>query len=66
MGLKSKPLDQVRKTVPNVLLQPADEIVRINLNVPKTIRTKWKAIANERDMTVTDLIIEAVNIYSNE
>jgi hypothetical protein len=65
MALKSKPLDQVRKSVPNVQLQP-DEIVRINLNVPKSIRTKWKAIANDRDMTVTDLIIEAVSKYSNE
>lgn len=65
MALKSKPLDQVRATVPNVLMQ-TDEIVRVNLNVPKSIRTKWKAIANERDMTVTDLIIDAVSKYSNE
>lgn len=66
MALKSKPLDQVRN-VPNVqMLQPADEIVRVNLNVPKSVRTKWKDIANKRDMTVTELIIEAVSKYSNE
>lgn len=64
MALKSKPLDQVRN-VPTVQI-PTDEIVRVNLNVPKSIRTRWKDIANKRDMTVTDLIIEAVSKYSNE
>lgn len=64
MALKSKPLDQVRN-VPTVQI-PTDEIVRVNLNVPKSIRTRWKDIANKRDMTVTDLIIDAVSKYSNE
>lgn len=64
MALKSKPLDQVRN-VPTVQIL-TDEIVRVNLNVPKSIRTRWKDIANKRDMTVTDLIIEAVSKYSDE
>lgn len=63
MALKSKKLDQVRPTVANVTVL-GEDLVRINLNVPHSIRKKWKDIANDRDTTLTDLIIEAMEKYT--
>lgn len=74
MALKSKDLNQVRTTIAAVPIKPAqpavtemkNEIVRVNLNVPKALRQQWKTMAVAREMTVTELIIEAVSKYSNE
>lgn len=65
MALKSKPLDQVRPDVP-VAAAAQDEIVRVNLNVPKSTRTAWKSMALQRGVTLADLINEAMNKYSIE
>ena len=65
MALKSKPLDQVRPDVPTSAAAQ-DELVRVNLNVPKTTRTEWKTIALQRGMTLGDVIIEAMGKYSKE
>ena len=65
MSLKSKPMSQVRQ-LPAVSMLTEEEQVRINLNVAKSIRNKWKSAALKREKTMTELIIEAMIIYSNE
>lgn len=65
MALKSKPLDQVRPDVP-VAAAAQDEIVRVNLNVPKSTRTAWKTAALRQGMTLAELINEAMSKYSND
>lgn len=65
MALKSKPLHEVRPTIP-LSTVTQDEIVRVNLNVPKRVRQAWKARALQEDKTLTDLIVEAMNRYSHE
>lgn len=64
MALKSKPLDQVRPNVPTAAAAQ-DEIVRVNLNVPKSTRTAWKAAALQQGVTLAELINEAMSKYSN-
>ena len=65
MALKSKPLDQVRTGVP-VAAAAQDEMVRVNLNVPKSTRTSWKTAALQKGVTLAELINEAMSIYSNK
>lgn len=60
MALKSKPLETVRPDVP-VAEVTREDLVRVNLLVPASLRKRWKAAALEADTTVTDLIIEAMN-----
>jgi hypothetical protein len=62
MALTAKKLDQVRPTVP-VQEASKGESVRININVADVTRKTWKKAAIERDMTVTQLIEEAVSQY---
>lgn len=64
MSLKSKPLDQVRP-LPAVTVLVQEEIVRINLNVPKSVRNQWKAAALQQEVTLTDLIMKEMSKYSN-
>lgn len=65
MALKSKPLHEVRPTIPLATVTQ-EEVVRINLNVPKRVRQAWKARALREDKTLTDLIMEAMTPYSRE
>ncbi|MET3109335.1 hypothetical protein AAKU58_004187 [Oxalobacteraceae bacterium GrIS 1.18] len=65
MSLKSKPLSNVRD-LPAVSVLMEEEQVRINLNVAKSLRNKWKSAALKREKTMTELILEAMKIYSNE
>lgn len=65
MALTSKPLDLVRSSVP-VHEVTKEDMVRINMNVPKSVRQNWKFAALERDLPMTDLIIEAMNNYLNK
>lgn len=58
MGLKSKPLAAVR-TLPLEEVAKQD-LVRINLNVPKHVRQAWKAAALKHEKTLTELIIESM------
>lgn len=44
MSLKSKPLSNVRD-LPAVSVLMEEEQVRINLNVAKSLRNKWKYVA---------------------
>ena len=59
MALKSKPLHEVRPTLPLATVTQ-EEIVRINLNVPKRVRQVWKTRALREENTLTELIMEAM------
>jgi len=59
MALKSKPLNQVREDVPVF----KEEAVRVNLNVPKSVRVAWKIAAAQRHTDLSSLIVEAMNTY---
>ena len=63
MGLKSKPLSQVRADVP-VAEVSREELARINLNVPVSVRKAWKEAALREDTTLSELIIKAMSKYS--
>ena len=65
MALKSKPLHDVRTTLPLATVTQ-EEIVRINLNVPKRVRQVWKTRALREEKTLTELIMEAMKPYSHE
>lgn len=60
MGLKSKPLDKVRADVP-VRDVTREELVRINLNVPASVRKAWKIAAVNANQSLSDMIVEAMS-----
>lgn len=64
MALKSKPFEQVRADVPLQIVS-RDEIARININVPITLRKRWKTAAAQANRPMTDMIVEAMDIYLN-
>lgn len=64
MGLKSKPLDQVRASVP-VHEVTREDVVRININVPESLRQQWKIASVQAKKPMTDMIIESMSIYLN-
>lgn len=64
MALKSKPLSQVRADVP-VADVSKEDLARINLNVPVSMRKAWKEAALKSDKTLSELIIDAMSKYSN-
>lgn len=59
MALKGKRLEDVRPTVPLELVIKKD-LVRVNLNVPEDMRTRWKMAALERGIPLAELVISAV------
>lgn len=59
MALKSKPLAAVRPDVP-VHVVGREEIVRVNLLVPASVRKRWKTAAVAADTTLTELIVAAM------
>lgn len=65
MSLKSKPMDQVRP-LPAVTVLTQEATVRINLNVTKAVRNQWKMAALQQNVTLTELIMNAMSRYSNE
>jgi len=62
MGLKSKPLDDVRPSLPVSVVQQ-EVLKRVNLNVPETQRDRWKVEAIKRKVSLADMIIEAVEAH---
>ena len=64
VGLKSKPLERVRADVP-VLDVTREEVGRVNINVPLSVRKRWKTAAAQADRSMADMIIEAMSIYLN-
>lgn len=65
MALTAKKLDQVRTDLPVKEVQKED-LVRVNLNVPESQRTRWKIAAIEKKMSLGDMISEAVEAYLNK
>ncbi len=66
MALKSKPVEAVRQDIPaQKVTRTADgaEDVRVNLIVPKDVRTAWRAEALRRDMPLSELIRKAMSNY---
>jgi hypothetical protein len=59
VALKSKPLEQVRDDVP-VHEVTQEDLVRVNILVPASLRRAWKTEAARGDTTVTDLILKAM------
>lgn len=62
MALKSKPDSAVRPDIPVDKITGA-EGVRVNLIVPKDVRTAWRAEALRRDIPLSELIRQAMNTY---
>ncbi len=62
MALTSKKLDQVRSTVPVAEVQK-ENLVRVNLNVPASQRTRWKMAAIAQNISLGELIAEAVETH---
>jgi len=62
MALTSKPLERVRSDVPVEDVIRGDQ-VRINLNVPESMRKRWKVAAIDADCTLSDLIISAMTSF---
>ena len=65
MALKSKKLEDVRLSVPVSEVQK-EAVVRVNLNVPESVREKWKVAAIERKVTLAELVTEAVETHLNK
>lgn len=65
IGVKTKPLDQVRATVP-VRDAARGEVVRLNLNIDKHLRADWKRAAIDLDTDLTTLVHEAMRLYLRE
>ena len=65
MALKSKKLEDVRLSVPVSEVQK-EAVVRVNLNVPESLREKWKVAAIARKVTLAELVIEAVELHLNK
>lgn len=65
VGLKSKPLDDVRSDVP-VQAVTQEEVTRININVPLSTRKLWKTTAAQEDITLGELITNAMKMYLNK
>ena len=59
MALKSKPLESVRIDVP-VHEVTREELVRVNILVPASVRRAWKTEAAQKDTTITDMILHAM------
>jgi hypothetical protein len=53
------------EVVSNLPQRAGDEVVRVNLLVPATLRKEWKAMALASDKTLTDFIIEAMQHQIN-
>lgn len=62
VGLKSKPLEQVRQDVP-IQDVTREDVGRVNINVPLSLRKRWKTAAVQADRSMSEMIIEAMNKY---
>ena len=69
MALKSKSLDAVRADVPvdKVTATPGgNELVRVNLVVARSVRQEWRAEALRREISMAELVRQAVSNYIDE
>ena len=65
MALTVKPLEKVRKNVPvhEVAKSSKEELVRVNIEVEKETRQRWRTEAVQRGLSLRELIQEAVERY---
>lgn len=63
MALTTKPLEQVRKDVPVKEVADTGEKVRVNFEVDKATRQRWKAEAVRRDVALSDMLRAAMDEY---
>lgn len=65
MALTVKPLEKVRKNVPvREVVKPSQEaLVRVNIEVEKEMRQRWRTEALQRGISLRELIQEAVERY---
>lgn len=64
VGLKSKPLERVRADVP-VQDVTREDVGWVNINVPLSVRKRWKTAAAQAERPMSEMIIEAMNTYLN-
>ena len=65
VGLKSKPLERVRQDVP-IQDVTREDVGRVNINVPLSLRKRWKTAAVQADRSMSEMIIEAMNKYLDD
>jgi hypothetical protein len=68
MALKSKPPEEVRADVPVEKVTSdldGNDVVRVNLPVSKATRMAWRAEALRRDISLAELIRQAMKHYAN-
>ena len=65
MALTVKPLETVRKNVPvrEVVNPSKEELVRVNIEVEKEMRQRWRTEALQRGISLKEFIQKAVEHY---
>lgn len=65
MALTVKPLEKVRKNVPvrEVAKSSQEELVRVNFEVEKETRQRWRTEAVQRGISLRELIQNAMERY---
>lgn len=65
MALTVKPLEKVRKNVPvrEVANSSLEELVRVNIEVEKETRQRWRTEAVQRGISLRELIQNAMERY---
>lgn len=65
MALTVKPLDKVRKNVPvqEIAKSSSEELVRVNLEVAKETRQRWRTEALKRGLSLKELVQQAVELH---
>lgn len=65
MALTVKPLEKVRKNVPvqEVFKPSKSGLVRVNIEVEKEMRLRWRTEALQRGLSLKEFIQEAVERY---
>lgn len=68
MALTVKPLSKVRSNVPvQEVIKPANtEMVRVNLEVDKETRQRWRMEAIKRGLSLKELIKQSVELSINK
>lgn len=65
MALTVKPLEKVRKNVPvrEVAKSSQEDLVRVNIEVEKETRQRWRTEAVQRGISLRELIQNAMERY---
>ena len=65
MALTVKPLEKVRKSVPvqDIAKASAEDLVRVNIEVDKETRLRWRTEAIKRGMSLKELIQQSVEAH---